>query len=126
MVQIYRCKRICVKIMHQNLSIILWKFNYGKNSFIELVPGVKLFFGPPSHSLVWSVSCYCRSNSRNNIPSFFFFISFRIVIFWPRGLQPKYLFNNFRNSKKSRSQKWERYTLKEDSKLTDTDGTDLD
>ena len=24
--------------MHQNLAIILWQFNYGKNSFIVLVP----------------------------------------------------------------------------------------
>ena len=38
MVQIYKCKPIkCLK-MHQNLAIILWQFNYGKNSFIELVP----------------------------------------------------------------------------------------
>ena len=27
------------KIMHQNLAIILWQFNYGKNSFIALLPG---------------------------------------------------------------------------------------
>ena len=25
------------KIMHQNLAVILWQFNYGKNSFIILV-----------------------------------------------------------------------------------------
>ena len=24
------------KIMHQNLAVILWQFNYGKNSFIVL------------------------------------------------------------------------------------------
>ena len=27
------------KIMHQNLAINLWQFNYGKNSFAVLVPG---------------------------------------------------------------------------------------
>ena len=26
--------------MHQNLAVILWEFNYGKNSFIVLNPGV--------------------------------------------------------------------------------------
>ena len=31
------------KIMHQNLAIILRQFNYSKNSFIVLVPGL-LFF----------------------------------------------------------------------------------
>ena len=28
------------KIMHQNLAVILQQFNYGKNIFIVLVPGV--------------------------------------------------------------------------------------
>ena len=38
MVQNYRCK-------HQHLSIILRQFNYGKNSFIELVPACAM---PPN------------------------------------------------------------------------------
>ena len=42
MVQIYSCKPIlCLKIMHQNLAVILRQFNYSKISFIVLVPGVK-------------------------------------------------------------------------------------
>ena len=27
------------KIMHQNLAVILWQFNYGKSSFMVLIPG---------------------------------------------------------------------------------------
>ena len=27
--------------MHQNLTVILWQFNYGKSSFILLIPAVK-------------------------------------------------------------------------------------
>ena len=34
--------RLVPEIMHQNLAIILWQFNYGKNSFIALVPGLLL------------------------------------------------------------------------------------
>ena len=32
--------------MHQNLAVILWQFNYGKNSFILLIPGFRKFSEP--------------------------------------------------------------------------------
>ena len=30
------------EIMQQNIAIILWQFNYDKNSFIVLVPGTRV------------------------------------------------------------------------------------
>ena len=38
------------KIMHQNLAINLWQFNYSKNSFIVLVPGIESLVIPHSSS----------------------------------------------------------------------------
>ena len=55
------------KLMHQNLAVIIWQFNYGKNSFIVLVPGttttnVTTMLGPSrgqvlTFSLTWLTYC---------------------------------------------------------------------
>ena len=42
------------KIMHQNLVIILRQFSYGKNSFIVLVPGVRLMPSTIENVRSWS------------------------------------------------------------------------
>ena len=42
------------KIVHQNLAVILWQFNYSENSFIVLVPDI---IGKILHRIFFANNC---------------------------------------------------------------------
>ena len=49
--------------MHQNIAVILWQFNCGKNSFLVLIPGDPGF--EPSHRPMGKTISFTFQNHDN-------------------------------------------------------------